>query len=91
MHQALSFQEVYEERAAASTTMTINACSLLSVGTFAYLARGNTFGIEPPDTATVNTPRASTESVAIVPIRRMSSAARASELDPISKVVVIWC
>lgn len=52
-------------------------------------SRRDTFGIDPPDTATLNTPRACTDSVAIAPIRRMSSVARASGLEPTSKVVVI--
>lgn len=51
--------------------------------------RTDTFGIDPPDTATLNTPRACTDSFAIAPIRWISSVARASGLEPTSKVVVI--
>ena len=46
-----------------------------------------TLGIEPPDTATLHTPRASTACSAIETIRLMSSAARASGVDPTSKEV----
>ena len=48
-----------------------------------------TFGIDPPETATLNTPRACTDSVAIAPIRRISSVASVSGLEPTSRVVVI--
>lgn len=51
--------------------------------------RADTFGIEPPETATLKIPRACTDSFAIIPIRPMSSVARASGLDPTSKVVVM--
>lgn len=51
--------------------------------------RENTLGIEPPETATLNTPRASTDSFAIAPNRLTSSVTRASGLDPTSKVVVM--
>lgn len=46
-------------------------------------------GIEPPETATLNTPRASTDSFAMAPNRLTSSEARASGLDPTRKVVVM--
>lgn len=48
-----------------------------------------TFGIEPPDTATLKAPLACTESRAIAPIRSISSLDRASGVDPTSNVVVM--
>lgn len=93
VHKALSFNEATMTNAEAATTTTTTTSRqgkhVPALCRSVQYSRGNTFGIEPPDTATVNTPRASTESVAIVPIRRTSSVARASESDPMSKVVVI--
>ena len=56
----------------------------------------HTFGMEPPETATLSTPRACTASRAIALIRLISSEARASGVEPTSNVVGMvetgaWC